>query len=103
MPLTDRDATSRTRFRSITATFAIVVAGGVLGWIAAYEGLRVWGLLAGLLFTATLLVLLSRRHRHSAGQIAAFGFAFLLLTWPVLWLAVGYVRYLITGEPLEND
>jgi hypothetical protein len=30
----------------------------------------------------------------------AFGFAFVLLTWPLLWLVVGYIRYLITGQTL---
>jgi hypothetical protein len=29
-----------------------------------------------------------------------FGVAFVLLTWPALWLVVGYVRYLVTGETL---
>ena len=103
MPLTDRDAATRARFRSITLTCAIVVAGGVLGWTAFYEGLSGWGLLAGFLITAILLVWLSRRHRRSLSLIAGFGFASLLLTWPLLWVAVGYVRYLITGEPIEND
>jgi hypothetical protein len=79
------------------------VAGGVLGWIAAYEGLGGWGLLAGLLITALLLVSLGRRRRRSVALIAGFGFAFVVLTWPLLWVAVGYVRYLITGEPIEND
>jgi hypothetical protein len=34
--------------------------------------------------------------------MAAFGFAFILLTWPLLWLLVGYIRYAITGESLGD-
>jgi hypothetical protein len=30
----------------------------------------------------------------------AVGFAFVLVTRPLLWLVVGYVRYLITGQTL---
>ena len=40
-------------------------------------------------------------HRFdSAPLTAGYGLAFALLTWPLLWLPVGYVRYLITGEAL---
>jgi hypothetical protein len=103
MALTGRATAAHIRFRSITLTFAIVVAGGVLGWTGWYIGLRRWGLLLGLVLTAIVLARLSRRRRRSVGLVAGFGFAFLLLTWPLLWVAVGYVRYLITGEPIEND
>ena len=36
-------------------------------------------------------------------QLAGYGIAFVLLTWPLLWIAVGYVRYLLTGQSLERD
>jgi hypothetical protein len=34
--------------------------------------------------------------------MATFAFAFILLTWPILLLVVGYVRYVITGQGLGN-
>jgi hypothetical protein len=34
------------------------------------------------------------------GTMLGYGLAFALLTWPLLWLVVGYVRYVITGQPL---
>jgi hypothetical protein len=51
------------------------------------------------------LVVLARRRpqQRALGFMLGVAFAFLLVTWPVLWVAVGYVRYLITGEPIEND
>jgi hypothetical protein len=30
----------------------------------------------------------------------AFAFAFVLLTWPLLWRVVGYIRYQINGQEL---
>jgi hypothetical protein len=90
------------RSKIIALTFAIVVTGGVIGWTAFYE-LSGWGLLVGLVVTSALVVWVSVRRPHYAGLIGGFAFAFLVLTWPVLWLVVGYVRYLVTGEPIEND
>jgi hypothetical protein len=103
MPLRHRDAAIQARLESITLACAVVVAGGLLGWSAAYAGLGGWGLLAGLMLTAIMLAWLSRRRRYSIGLIAGFAFAALVLTWPLLWLAVGYARYIITGEPIENE
>jgi hypothetical protein len=31
-----------------------------------------------------------------------YAFAFAVLTWPVLYLVVGYARYLLTGQSLGN-
>jgi len=30
----------------------------------------------------------------------SFAFAFVVLTWPILWLGVAYARSLLTGQPL---
>jgi hypothetical protein len=91
------------RSKIIALTFVVVVTGGMIGWTAFYEGLGGWGLLVGLVVTSALVVWVSVRRPHYAGLIGGFAFAFLVLTWPVLWLVVGYVRYLFTGEPIEND
>jgi hypothetical protein len=86
--------------RGLVAAFL----GGVIGWIAALSGLGLWGLVIGL--AATVIVLFALARRVGAGRsfsvTAGFGFAFVLLTWPLLWLLVGYVRYAITGESLGD-
>jgi hypothetical protein len=83
---------------------AAAVLGGVLGWIAAFSGLRLWGLVIGL--GASVIVMLAIRRRAHAhppfSAMAAFGFAFILLTWPLLWLLVGLVRYCISGQSLGD-
>jgi hypothetical protein len=42
------------------------------------------------------------RHPRSAASIGGLGFAFLLLTWPLIWLAVACARWLITGETIGS-
>lgn len=80
------------------------VLGGVIGWIAALSGLGLWGLVIGLGATVIVSLALGRRTRAHPplSVIAAYGFAFILLTWPLLWLVVGYVRYAITGQSLGD-
>ena len=80
------------------------LVGGVVGWIAAFSGLGVWGLIIGLTVTVTALLALARGADTSRSftALAGFGFAFILLTWPLLWLVVGYVRYAITGDSLGD-
>jgi|GEM_PF-4329301 len=104
MAAPDRAARPRDRSRVIALTLAVVVGGGAVGWTAAFAGLGTWGLLIGLVLTGILALWLGERHRHAVGLIGGFGLAFLLLTWfPLLWIVVGYVRYVLTGEPIEND
>jgi hypothetical protein len=58
------------------------------------------GLLLWLIVEARRIEVLSGRlgARGRLGAMLAFGFAFVLLMWPLLWLVVGYIRYLITGQ-----
>ena len=35
-------------------------------------------------------------------RLLALGFGFVLLTWPVLWIVVGLVRFWITGDSLGS-
>jgi hypothetical protein len=86
----------------VAASLVSVLAGGVCGWAAAFSGLKLWGLGLGAVITVAMLGVLARREvaRGRFGAMLAFGFAFLLLTWPLVWLVVGYIRYLITGRTL---
>ena len=87
--------------RPLATSFAASVAGGTAGWILAFAGLHVWGLVIGGVITLVLLVAAARAERfHGAGQLIALAGAFVLLTWPVLWLMVGLARYWITGDTL---
>lgn len=78
------------------------LAGGVIGWILAFVGLGPWGLVLGLAVTAVVVRVLAVRAngRPRVSLLAAYAFAFVLLTWPPLWLLVGFVRYAITGQSL---
>ena len=78
--------------------------GGVIGWIAAFSGLGLWGPVIGLLATIALILSLARRGRAHAPLrvMASFAFAFALLTWPLLWLLIGYIRYAISGQSLGD-
>lgn len=92
------DATQRSE---VVGGLIAALVGGAIGWIIALTALGLWGLVIGLLVTATVLVALARRHRarRALGAMAGFAFAFILLTWPVLWLLVAYIRAVVTGEP----
>jgi hypothetical protein len=91
------------RFAVVGALVAAVL-GGVVGWVAAFIGLSGWGLVIGLAATLIVIsILASQANGHrQLSVMAAFAFAFVLLTWPLLFLLVGYIRYAITGEPLGS-
>ena len=90
--------------RRLVAVSLVSVLGGACGWAAAFSGLKLWGLALGAVITVTMLVVLAHRRvaQGRLGAMLAFGFAFVLLTWPLLWLVVGYIRYLITGQTLAT-
>jgi hypothetical protein len=93
------------RSRSATLlSLVAAVAGGLIAWISAFAGLKAWGLVGGVLTSAVLSLVFARRaaSRPSMSVMATFAFAFILLTWPILLLVVGYLRYVITGQGLGN-
>ena len=58
----------------------------MIGWFAVFAGLGLWGLVVGLAATIVVLSLVREASvRHSFSVMAAFSFAFILLSWPVLW------------------
>ncbi len=78
--------------------------GRVIAWIAAFSGLGLWGLVIGVAVTVVVIFALGHRGRTQAPLtvIAAYAFAFVLLTWPLLGLLGAYIRYAITGESLGD-
>lgn len=89
----------------VAVSIVSVLVGGVCGWAAAFSGFKLWGLALGAVITVSMLVVVARRGvaHGRLGALLAFGFAFVLLTWPLLWLVVGYIRYLITGQTLGTS
>lgn len=85
-------------------SFISAALGGLLASTAVFVGLGYWGLVFGAAVTLGFAVAFARRSTAPGafGLIAAFGFAFVLLIWPLLWLLVGYARYLLTGETLGS-
>jgi hypothetical protein len=86
--------------RPVVLSLVSVVIGGACGWTAAFSGMNWWGLALGAVIAAAMITVFAWRDAASEnlGTMLTFGFAFVLLTWPALWLVVGYVRYLVTGE-----
>ncbi len=85
-------------------SLGLTVAGGLLGWSLVFVGLGLWGLPVGAAVGVLLMVAVGRRDASQDRLFAmvGYGMAFVLLTWPVLWVVVGYVRYLITGQALGD-
>lgn len=82
--------------------FGAAVAGGTAGWSLAWftNGDLEW-LLCGAALTVALVgvAALGRQQLH---VLLSYASAFVVITWPLLYLAVGYVRYLITGQALGD-
>jgi hypothetical protein len=74
----------------------------LLAWVTVFTGLHLWGLALGVTCSLLLMVVAARAasSRPPLSVMMAYGLAFVLLTWPILWLIVGLVRYWITGEAL---
>jgi hypothetical protein len=90
--------------RRLAATsLAAVVVGGVLGWTLSFAGLGPWGLVLGAAVGLLLMAAAARINPTQRFQrLLALGFGFVLLTWPVLWIVVGLVRFWITGDSLGS-
>lgn len=77
--------------------------GGIIGWSLVYAGGQLWWLFVGLAASAAYVALKSQRLAAASWSAAAgYTFAFILLTWPLLWLAIGLIRYWITGQSLGD-
>jgi hypothetical protein len=81
-----------------------VIVGGLLGWITVFAAHDLWGLLVGVAASLILMLVAARavRPHPPLSVIGAYGLAFALLIWPIIWLVVGLLRYAITGETLGD-
>ncbi|HWX75573.1 MAG TPA: hypothetical protein VNZ05_09720 [Solirubrobacteraceae bacterium] len=96
------DVSPTDRVRAIALSLLSAVLAALLFWTAALAGLGWWASLLGVIVGLSLLGLFPRRRRHPipVGFMAGFWFAFALLAFPIGWIVVGSIRYLITGETL---
>jgi hypothetical protein len=77
--------------------------GGIIGWSLVFAGGELWWILVGLATAAAYVAVRSQRLAAASWSAAAgYTFAFILLTWPFLWFAIGLIRYWITGQSLGD-
>lgn len=89
--------------RTLLLSLLATIAGGVIGWSLLFAGLGFWGLALGAAIALLIMVGIVRSDSSQGlSQLAGHGIAFVLLTWPLLWIAMGYVRYLLTGQSLGD-
>jgi hypothetical protein len=78
---------------AVLALLAVLI-GGIVGWTAASAGAMPWGLVLDAVVVIAVVAVLAR-HQRPPGTFATmlgWSLAFTLLTWPLLWLAVGLAR-----------
>jgi hypothetical protein len=93
-----------TRRALVVVSLTSTTFGGVLAWAVWFDGLGVAGCGVGAAATLIVIGAFARRDtaHHTLTFMLGFAFAFAVLTCPILWLVVGYVRFLLTGESLGN-
>ena len=86
--------------RSGTSAFI----GGVAAWVAIYAGARAWGFVIGAAVTAALAMSARRRANPPPPRwhVAGFTFAFVALTWPLLFLVTAVLWWLVTGQSVGD-
>jgi len=97
-------ASPGTRRLVVVVSLASSVFGGVLAWSGWFDGLGRAAFGIGAAVTLILICSFARRHpaRRRLAFMLGFAFAFAVLTSPILWLVVGYARYLLTGQAIED-
>jgi hypothetical protein len=90
-------------WRTIVSSISSVTIGGVIGWSLLFAGLGLWGLAIGAAVAIAIVAVIARvDHTQEIRFLFAYGMAFVLMAWPVLWVVVGLVRYWLTGQSLGN-
>jgi hypothetical protein len=98
IPDEDRSGT-----RTILLAVGSGVAGGLVGWTAFYIRLKLWGLVLGAATTLLLAIVVSRLDRaQRPTTVFTLTLACILLTWPLAWVAIVFVRYWITGDSVGS-
>jgi hypothetical protein len=85
---------------AITAAFV----GSLLVILLGVLGVRPigWAVLTGALSAEALGVLYGRRRAFRPAEVAGFTFACMLLEWPLVAIALVFVRYWVTGKAFDQ-
>ena len=87
--------------RTIAWSLTAAVVGGAVAWTLFFLGLDLWGLVIG---AAVIVCLAAGRVRgdQRRSESIVLSCACALLTWPLIWILAGFVRYWITGRTLGS-
>jgi hypothetical protein len=93
-----------TRHALVVVSLASSIFGGIVAWGGWFDGLGRVAFGIGPAITLILICAFARTDpaRRQLAFMLGYAFAFAVLTWPILWLVVGYARYLLTGQALED-
>lgn len=90
-------------WRTVITSLVAAVLGGCVGWTLGFVGLGLWGLAVGALVTLIVLTIVAGiDDSQRLTALVTYAVAFTLLSWPVLWIAAGLVRYWLTGQTLGS-
>jgi hypothetical protein len=85
-------------------SLASTVLGGVLTWSGVFGGVGFASF--GIGAAATLIPIYGFARvdpaRRPLSFMLGYAFAFVVLTWPILWLVIAYARSIVTGQTLGD-
>jgi hypothetical protein len=88
---------------AIVVAFAAALAGGALAWaLVWFTNVGLVSLAIGAALTFAAVGIGATNTRHVAPLLAGYAFGFVIVTWPLLYVVVGLIRYLITGKALGD-
>lgn len=94
------DDAGRTR-RSVALAFGSAMLGGAVGWTLLYIGVGIWGLVVG---AATVVLLATAVNgvvpADRPTKLVPLVLGCVLLSWPLVWVVVVFLRYWISGQDL---
>ena len=81
----------------------LLAAAGAAGWILLYVGVPLWlAVTVAVLSVAVAIVALGSLTSVRSLDLLGWSPAFVLLTWPPLWLVVVLIRGLVTGRSVGS-
>lgn len=84
----------------LVVSASCVVFGGIVAWVLVFAGAGAWGLVIGAAATAGAIaaVAVATKLSRSAWLLLIYAITCVLLSWPVLYLVVAYLWYVVTGR-----
>jgi hypothetical protein len=89
--------------RILWGSFLGAIVGGAAAFSLSYAGLGPWGLLIGVVLIVVVAGLVARVDSPLRFlELVVITVCCCVLTWPVVWIAVVFVRYWITGQSVGS-